>query len=140
MIEKYVKMKLNIIKYKGKSVQQLLFITLAKLPTGTMAKQNKYRWKDSTVSSLFFLFYLFLSANTKYLILRKVILNILNTLRYHLGEGLVSLVLASLFSKLLLLLSILLLSLLHPFVFSVVLGDTIINKIPTYFHKTIYFK
>ena len=31
-------------------------------------------------------------------------------------------------------------SLSHPFVFSMVLDDTIINKIPTYFHKTIYFK
>ena len=28
----------------------------------------------------------------------------------------------------------------HPFVFSIILGDTVINKILPYFHKTIYFK
>ena len=33
---------------------------------------------------------------------------------------------------------LLLLLLLHPFVFDIVLVDTIINKIPTYFHETIY--
>ena len=33
---------------------------------------------------------------------------------------------------------VILLLLLHPFVFSMVLGDTVINKILTYFHKTIY--